>query len=289
MPSALTAARMSYAAALVASIGYGIYVVLAYQCIKRLIRAEKWTTGRIALLAYTSLLFCLQTIYFVSGCKWSEMEFVEAQVDPAVFATQHSSTLALLKAAVYVVNIWVADAFILHRAYIIWGNQILVIPGATYLAAVGMGTGLLVEVSKPTGVLGESSVIDFGTPFWSLSVTTNVLSTLLIAGRLAYCRRRRHGAEQVGRHSHTSTSAIFAESAALYAVVALIYIPLWARNLALQYPFSALMGAVVSIAPTLIILRMAGGKAITKEWSNSASKTTVESGIRVSSMEKVAS
>jgi hypothetical protein len=109
-----------------------------------------------------------------------------------------------------------------------------------------MGAGLLVQISKPHATLGQTAVVNFGTPFWSLSVTTNVLSTILIAGRLMYRRRAmRRNQQEYGRHSPTSISAIFAESAALYAVSALIYIPLFARKLPLQYPFSALLGAVV--------------------------------------------
>ncbi|KAJ7781726.1 hypothetical protein DFH07DRAFT_728698 [Mycena maculata] len=274
MSSTLTGARMSYAAALIASVGYGVYVVLAYQCIRRLVRrTQTWTLGRVALLTYTSLLFALQTIYFVAGCKWSEIEFVESSVDPAVFASQQSSMLAVLKDTVYTVNIWVADIFLLYRAYIIWGGHyICLAPFITYLGALATGIGLLVEISKPGAAFGQVAVIDFGTPFWSLSVTTNVLSTILIAGRLTYRRRAMYRIQQNQEnyrvHSNTTASAIFAESAAMYAIVALIYIPLFARNLTLQYPFSALMGAVVSIAPTLIILRMAGGKAVTREWSN---------------------
>ncbi|KAJ7489355.1 hypothetical protein FB451DRAFT_1125683 [Mycena latifolia] len=284
MSSALTAARMSYAAALVACIGYGAYVALAYQCIRRLVRTtDKWTSGRAALLAYTILLFVLQTIYFVAGCKWSEIEFVEAPVDPAVFASQQSSTLSVLKGAVYSVNIWVADAFILYRAYIIWGKSYaFLLPVLTYLGSIAMGAGLLVQISKPHASLGQAAIINFGTPFWSLSVSTNVLSTIIIAGRLAYRRRviHRMGTSQNGhrKNTYTSTSAIFAESAALYAVAALIYIPLFARNLTLQYPFSALLGVVVSIAPTLIILRMAGGNAVTREWCGTLPESGTDSG-----------
>ncbi|KAJ7771054.1 hypothetical protein DFH07DRAFT_804692 [Mycena maculata] len=269
MSSALTAARMSYAAAIVGCVGYGIYVVLAYQCIRRLIgRTQTWTTSRVALLTYTSLLFAVQTIYFVAACKWSEIEFVETAVDPAVFASQQSSMLSVLKGTGYTINIWFADAFILYRAYIVWGRHYaLLAPLATYIGALATGIGLLVEISKPGAAFGQTALINFGTPFLSLSVTTNVLSTILIAGRLTHHRRAIHRIHQNGQ-GHSTVSAIFAESAALYAIVALVYIPLFARNLTLQYPFSALMGAVTSIAPTLIILRMAGGTAVTREWSD---------------------
>ncbi|KAJ7640891.1 hypothetical protein DFH06DRAFT_624782 [Mycena polygramma] len=272
MSSTLTAARMSYAAALVASVSYGVYVAIAYQCVRRLLRKTKnWTTSRYVLLTYTLLLFAVQTIYFVAGCKWSEIEFVETPVDPAIFASQQSSMLSVLKGATYTVNIWLSDAFILYRAYIIWGpHWILILPATTYLGSMATGIGLLVEISKPGAAFGQVAVTNFGTPFWSLSVTTNVLSTILIAGRLTYSRRSIYGMRQNQGRQSNGVSAIFAESAALYAIVALIYIPLFARNLTLQYPFSALMGSVISIAPTLIILRMAGGQAITREWGDTS-------------------
>ncbi|KAJ7840753.1 hypothetical protein B0H13DRAFT_2676887 [Mycena leptocephala] len=282
MSSTLTAARMSYAAALVAGVGYGIYVILRTSASDASSGAPKHGPLAALPVGIHHLLFALQTIYFVAGCKWSEIEFVETQVDPAVFASQQSSMLAVLKDTVYTVNIWVADAFILYRAYIIWGGHyICLAPSITYIGALATGIGLLVEISKPGAAFGQVAVINFGTPFWSLSVATNVLSTVLIATRLTYRRREMYrlhqNQENYRGHSNTTATAIFAESAALYAIVALVYIPLFARNLTLQYPFSALMGAVVSIAPTLIILRMAGGKAVTRQWSN-IPLTAVEAG-----------
>lgn len=98
-------------------------------------------------------------------------------------------------------------------------------------------------------MLGQVKVINFGTPFWSLSVATNVLCTIIIAGRLMYRRRALNPLRDQGDvhklHEVTSATAIFAESAGLYAICALIYIPLFAENMALQYPFSALLGSVV--------------------------------------------
>ena len=59
-------------------------------------------------------MFALQTVYFVAGAKWSEIEFVEAAEDPGVFAGQLSSRLAVLKDTAYTVTIWLADGFIVR-------------------------------------------------------------------------------------------------------------------------------------------------------------------------------
>ena len=95
----------------------GIYLVLFVQCLHRLLTnpPAKRAVGHRVLLGYTLLLFAVQTVYFIGGCKWSAIEFVDAQVDPAVFAGELSSHLALLKDTMYTVNIWLADSFIVSR------------------------------------------------------------------------------------------------------------------------------------------------------------------------------
>jgi hypothetical protein len=100
----------------------GIYVLLAFNCIERLVYTrERWTLGRKALLAYTVLLFVVETIYFIAGCKWSAIEFVDAPVDPAIFAGELSSKMALLKDVMYTITIWIADSFIVSISRFSWG------------------------------------------------------------------------------------------------------------------------------------------------------------------------
>jgi len=127
------------------------------------------------------------------------------------------------------------------------------------LSSIVIGSILLWQAAHPGATFGQSVVIDFGTPFWSLSVTLTILVTLLIAGRLIYRRellRREEGRKGNDAH-YTSLIAIFAESGALYAICGIIYIPLFARNLPIQFPFSGLFAAASSIAPNLLILTVA--------------------------------
>jgi hypothetical protein len=61
---------------------------------------------------YTCAMFFVTTIYFCAAAKWSEIEFVESTVNPAVFASALSSKLAITKDTAFVVNIWLADSLI---------------------------------------------------------------------------------------------------------------------------------------------------------------------------------
>jgi hypothetical protein len=92
-------------------------------------------------------------------------------------------------------------------------------------------------------MFGDMLVSDFGTAFWSISVSLNVISTLLIAGQLLWHQRSLRQAGLQHSDQYTGIVAVLAESAALYSICGLIYIPLFARNLTLQYPFSALFNS----------------------------------------------
>lgn len=93
--------------------GYtGIYVVLAGISMYYLLQHRQHTKGQYVLIAYTCAMFTVSTIYFCSAAKWSEIEFVESTVNPALFASSLSSPIAIAKDTASVVNIWLADSLI---------------------------------------------------------------------------------------------------------------------------------------------------------------------------------
>lgn len=114
---------------------------------------------------------------------------------------------------------------------------------------LGVGLALLIETAKPGAAYGSPLISQLGTAFWSISVSLNVISTSLIAGQLLWHRR---SLQQVGLHQgdkYIGITAILVESAGLYSICGLIYIPLFAQNLPLQYPFSALLNSVTVRSP----------------------------------------
>ena len=93
----------------------GIYAAIAaHTAYKIVLRPTRHRASKNALLAWVSLTFIVQVIYYVAGSKWSEIEFVETSVDPGVFASQLSSDLSLLKNTTYTITIWLADGFIVR-------------------------------------------------------------------------------------------------------------------------------------------------------------------------------
>ncbi|KAJ7182735.1 hypothetical protein C8R43DRAFT_12207 [Mycena crocata] len=264
MSSKLTGARMSYAAAIVGCVTFGCYFVLAAICIHFLLKRQRYNVSkaRYVILGFTCLMLANNTVYFIAASKWSEIKFVEGIESPAIFAAQLSTNYAIVKHTAYIVNIWLADSLMIYRAYIILGNiqLVLILPVMIYLGVLGTGIGLLIATGQPGGTFGSGLVGPFGTAFWSTSVALNVIVTLLISTKLLRQHRRLSALHitPAGR-TYPDIVAIFVESAALYSICGLIYIPLFAMNTPLQYPFSALLASAAGIAPNLIIFRMAIG------------------------------
>ncbi|OSC99582.1 hypothetical protein PYCCODRAFT_1438145 [Trametes coccinea BRFM310] len=270
----LTNARMSYAAAVLGCLTYGVYLVLAAICIHFLLKRRSKTNSQRVILAYTIVMFILSTGYFVSATIWSEVEFVESTEDIALFDTLLNGRLAILKDTFYTTNIWLADSLLIYRLFVVWSGSVLIIivPICLWIGAVSTGIALLVNTAKPAATLVQADIIHFQTAFYCLSISLNILTTLLIAGRLWYQHRQVKSLRAPSAHwDYTSIIAIVIESAALYSVCGIIYIPLVVRQLPLQFPITALIGSFTSIAPSLIILRVALGTAVTQETSTKAS------------------
>lgn len=155
------------------------------------------------------------------------------------------------------------------------------------------GIGLLVNTAKPLANLNQETIINYQTAFYSLTVSHNVICTLFIAGRLWHQQRILRVMDTAGgKLTYNSIIAVVVESAALYSLCGIIYIPLVVRMLPLQFPITALIGSLTvrtrhnfsraalvssivsdcspapacqAIAPNLIILRIALGTAVTRE------------------------
>lgn len=79
--------------------------------------------------------------------------------------------------------------------------------------------------------LFPAQALDLGTAYWSLSVSQNILVTILICARLFYVRHRITSAlgSEHGR-LYTHICAMLVESAALYSIWGLIVLVAYTKN-----------------------------------------------------------
>ena len=128
-----------------------------------------------------------------------------------------------------------------------------------------MGVILLFQLTQPDANLWTTTTLNFGIPYWAISIGLNVLVTSMIVARL-FMIRRRTSAVLSANHTktYTSVAAMLVESAALYSITALIFIITYARNSNIQNLVLPVLGQVQAISPLLIMWRVALGQAITR-------------------------
>lgn len=128
-----------------------------------------------------------------------------------------------------------------------------------------MGVILLFQLTQPNANLWTVTTVNFGIPYWSISVGLNILVTSLIVARL-YLMRRRTRAVLTSNHTktYTSVASMLIESAALYSFLALVFIITYARNSNVQNLVLPVLGQIQAISPLLIMWRVALGQAISR-------------------------
>lgn len=125
-----------------------------------------------------------------------------------------------------------------------------------------MGIIALFQASQPGANLWTHVTVNFLIPFFSLSISLNIIVTAMIVGFLMSHRRSIQAT--IGKQhakQYTSIIAMVVESAALYTIFSVIFIITYGRNSPAQNLFLPVLGQVQCIAPLLILLRVASGRA----------------------------
>ncbi|KAJ6626904.1 hypothetical protein B0H10DRAFT_2210784 [Mycena sp. CBHHK59/15] len=170
---------------------------------------------------------------------------------------------------------FLADGLLLYRCYIIWGSSlhIIALPVLIYFAAMSMAILLIYESAIPGASFFSGDSVSFGVPYFWLTISLNIIVTSLICGRLLSVRNRVRTilGEQYCR-TYTGVVAVLLESALPFTVLGIIYVISYARNSPYSFALLQIWADFCAISPQLIILRVATGKAWSKDTVASVSK-----------------
>jgi len=140
----------------------------------------------------------------------------------------------------------------------------VVLPFLLYLVSTAMSILMLYQAAQPGATVWTKTATNYGILFWSMSSAVNIFASILIIARIQALKNQLTsvmGPEHA--KTYTSISAMFVESAALYAIVSVIFVGTFARNNWFQNIVVPVLGQITCIAPLLIILRVAYGRAYT--------------------------
>jgi len=159
--------------------------------------------------------------------------------------TSTSGFVEILTSAVIPIFLWISDAFLLYRAWVIWVHhrKYIIIPALVYLTFVVCGIVLLVYYTAPwTPVLGISCGLD-------------TLTTGMIAGRLIYHHRKQKKLTDNQSTFYLPVMTIFIESAILSLIAKILQLTITSRG----FTNSLIVVPLCTISSNLIVLRKALG------------------------------
>ena len=170
--------------------------------------------------------------------------------------------------AALLINILV-QAYLLYRCHLLFARK-LVIGGLSFLliAVIGLGIGNVLLLPGDSAFAPHMYSTDHIVPrtYWALALAFNLGANLLIITRLLWLRAKVCSA--MGRDYgtvYTGLAAMLMESSLLYSVVLVAGYLFLPGSGGANSMFSPLVTQVEAIAAELIILRIALGRAMTKQ------------------------
>jgi len=160
------------------------------------------------------------------------------------------------------------DGLVLYRCFIIWKDNyfVMIIPMLIYLASTALSIVMVYQTARPGANFWSTLTINYAVPYWSLTISLNIVVTLLISGRLFMLRKRMRDAlgPQYAK-KYTSAIAMLVESAAIYTGTGLLFLISYARNSYIQNLIWPILVSAMPAAPLLILLRVASGNGFSRD------------------------
>ncbi|KLO11089.1 hypothetical protein SCHPADRAFT_831580 [Schizopora paradoxa] len=273
-PSEIWFERSLFAGLNLENIAYGIHLCVFFTTMYYIFKTppEVKKVG-VTFTAIVCLLFAMGTLNNGCGIKFTELMWIDDRNfpggPPAWILANFNNSNNVVEEAAYIVANFVADASLIYRAYVIWNGNlyIIIIPVLAFLASTVLSVFTVFQSVQPNSSFWSTVTVQFAVPYYSLSMSLNIIISLIIAFRLLHMRRMIAPLGNEHTKVYTSVAAMIIESAALFSGTSLIYIICYARNSNVQNLVQPVLDQVICIAPELIILRVAQGRAWTRDTS----------------------
>ncbi|EJD46589.1 hypothetical protein AURDEDRAFT_20524, partial [Auricularia subglabra TFB-10046 SS5] len=254
----------------IGAVAYGVHATLFFLTLKLLWARPRTTLKDYSWLAYVIVLFIVSSIGNGIQLKFTQMIYIDDRNypgGPAVFYLDGSTnSLAVFGNSLYIANTWLQDGLLLYRFAVIFGSGGLLIglPALIFAASVALSCVVMFMLSRPGMTLWSNVTFQLITAYYAVSIAFNILLTMGIVIRLLIIRRN-VGRQIASVGPYVSVSAMLIESAFLYSACGIAFLVAYGVNSPVQNLILPTLAQMESIAPLLIIMRVAQGRA----WSPS--------------------
>ncbi|KAJ7611616.1 hypothetical protein FB45DRAFT_1065664 [Roridomyces roridus] len=270
----------------IAGTGYGIQLVLFFNCARFLWRRRKNGLQPMFLLAYMTSMLLIESLFVAIQARTVQFVYIDNRNYPAgpwqFFLDSQTNPVNVIFYATLFLLTFLSDLLVLWRCYVIWAASgrksvawaAIAFPSIILLASFAMGTLWTLESSQPDLSMYSKQPMAYGTAYYALSLGANIILTLLIIGRLVSYRRAllQSLPEDLANH-YLSLASVIIESAALYSVFALLFLVTYSINNPTNQVWLGVASDCQQIANLLILYRVAEGSA----WSTDTLATEVTS------------
>ncbi|KAH8106927.1 hypothetical protein BXZ70DRAFT_261697 [Cristinia sonorae] len=272
----------------ISGMGYGMQVMLYISCARYLFSERKRGRNPLYILAYITLLLITQTILCIVQARTVQVMYIDNRNFPGgpwayFLATQNQAINVMFYACLFVLT-FLSDLLVLWRCWVIWTvsgrvRACLVVgfPTIMLLGSFVLGTLWTLESSQPGLSLYSKLPVAYGTSYYAVSLSINIILTILITIRLYLYRRELVSKlpAEFAKH-YISLAAIIVESAAMYSVFAVIFLITYAINNPMNQIFLGFASLSQQISTYLIIYRVADGRAFSDDSLSGNALTTLQ-------------
>ncbi|KAJ7929590.1 hypothetical protein B0H13DRAFT_1596114 [Mycena leptocephala] len=275
----------------VAGTGYGIQLVLWANCMLFLWKRRKLGRQPMILMFYMTLMLLIESLFIAVQSRTIQMIYIDNRNYPGgpwqFFLDTQSAAVDVIFFATLFLLTFLSDLLVLWRCWVIWSASgstklawgVITFPIILLLASFGMGTLWTLESSQPTLSMYSALPLAYGTSYYAISLSANIILTLLIIGRLvSYRRTLIQSLPAESANHYISLAAVIIESAALYSVFAILFLITYAVNNPTNQVWLAVASACQQIANLLIIYRLADGSAWKKDMLSTQTAIQFKSG-----------
>ncbi|KAF9266138.1 hypothetical protein L218DRAFT_996909 [Marasmius fiardii PR-910] len=244
---------------------YGMYfatfLLTHWVLVQRRTAGEK--TRRMIMLGISFTMFTLATMHI--GVNYARVfiaftKYRDQPGGPAVYFDQLSNFTQIFGSALYVAQTLVGDAVVLLRCYIVWNRRwyIVAIPFVLLLGSTTAGVGILYTFARVTPVAQVFAIElqDWIVSFFSLTLATNLICTLLVAFRIWHINR---ATAAFTNRNLTPVVFLVIESGAIYSVTLIALLILYRVESWFQYVLLDAISPIVGLVFSMIIIRIGLG------------------------------
>ncbi|KAM5545520.1 hypothetical protein V8D89_000558 [Ganoderma adspersum] len=267
-------ARASLVALFTEALVFGAFTVLYAIAIWILLYREKkrnQSSLNKRLFATSTIMWILSVTHLAIDLKRADQALVVEGGKPngaADFFNTLSEPTLIVKDVLYVTLTLVGDIFVTYRLFVVWNHSwlMIVLSSIMVLATAVAGYGACAEIGlvKGVGVIFAKSIASWGEAFFALSLTTNLLATFLIAGRIVWMNRRVKTYRTAAGISHWDIIETLVQSAAIYSAALASLLGTYLAGSNAQYICLDLINPLIGVVFTLIIIRVSLGETMSE-------------------------